>query len=146
YANQIESLKKNLSMLNVGADQMDAWQRELIEAEGEFDTANQTVAQYNQKLAELEALLKRLQQTSSQKPLGDRPVSEDVLKSFSKLAISHNAQIIALELGARAQYEYKLSQEEMTEPMRQTLLAQYDYIESLKTRQKAEKDAADAKR
>lgn len=125
---------------------IEQWKRDLVDAKAEFDGASAEAEKYNQKLAMLEDLIKRANSAGPINPenLSPPPVPDKTLESFAKLTATHNAQIIALELGARAQYEYQLQQKGLEPQLQQTLLAQYDYIEGLKERQKAEKEAADA--
>lgn len=138
YSNQVDSLTKNLRMMTPDLTQIEEWQRQLVDARGNLDTANQKVDEFIQRQQELQGVLSGT--SAATVDLGSS--AADQAESFVKLAGSLNEQITALSLGAREQYEFKLAQEGIDGALKETLLSLWDYKAGLEEIAEAEKKKA----
>ncbi|MAD44330.1 MAG: hypothetical protein CMH98_04935, partial [Oceanospirillaceae bacterium] len=136
-----ESLAGLQRMINSGAysgemlqDLKDSYQKvqsELSATDGSIDAHQAKIKQLEDALGDLTG-----------KNAAVATAAADQQKAFNQLANGLNEQIVTLEGGKRAQFEYRLSQKDLTDDMKATLLALYDYKQGLSDTQKSENEAA----
>ena len=136
-----ESLAGLQRMISSGAysgemlqDLKDSYQKvqsELSATDGSIDAHQAKIKQLEDALGDLTG-----------KNAAVATAAADQQKAFNQLANGLNEQIVTLEGGKRAQFEYRLSQKDLTDDMKATLLALYDYKQGLSDAQKSENEAA----